>query len=1026
MNKSLLAVLVALLLMPLAAYAQNGTITGVVVDEDQNPMPGASVTLPAIDRGTSTDMDGAFTFTAVPEGAYDVQATFVGYRTARQRVEVAAGQTVRLSLTLQEDILGLEDVVVIGYSQIPKREVTGSITSIRARDIEQLNIQTVDQAIQGRAAGVVAQNLSGQPGGGVHIRIRGQGSINAGNSPLYVVDGVPMSTTDLFSTNAEAADRQSNPLGGINPQDIQSIEILKDAAAASIYGAQASNGVVLITTKRGSAGVTRYNATMSLGSSEQANRVQLIDAPDWARLQVEAFENSYAFNPALAPAGVTSGRQWAAQVRRMGQWVNEDGSIDYDSMPTTDWQDALLRSGFNRKINLSASGGTQATRFYLSGGYDYEEGTAIASDFERLNLRANLDHQASDLLALELNINLASMKQNGVLEGGYFYGSPFFAGFTYSPLDPIYLSDGSYNPTPAGYNAVGVLNLDERSGRTNHLVVNGAARFNIVEGLTFRSFYGLDYRNVRERDYRSPESDAGRSLNGYLYQADRQVANFTTNQIFNYRGEVGGNMLTGLFGFEYRHQDRTTVTASGTGFPSGLFRTLQNAADPYGVNGFGTGFKSASVLGQAKYDLMDRYLLNVTARYDGSSRFGEDRRWGLFYSGSLAWVLSSEPFMAWSEDYIDDLKLRLSYGSTGNTDGIGDFDARQLFGSGGAYAGQPALRPTGLGNNVLTWESAQTINLGLDWTILGGRVYGAVDAYRRDTKDLLLERTLPIDSGFSNLLENVGSIRNTGLEIELGAILVDQGGFQWTSDFNIGFHNNEILELAGGVDYLNVDGWGLLFKGESLGAYFLYEFAGVNPADGRPMFYDREGEITYTPQASIESGDRRIVGDPTPDYFGGWNNRLSYGGFTLDALLQFNVGQMTNDLQSSFYEGNFTRGFGMTESAYDRWQQPGDMTHIERAQAFSAYPGRVSGLTTGSTRYMQDASYVRLKNVRLSYALPASLTNNIGLSGASIFVQGTNLVTWTDYPGADPEMVGSNTVVYPQPRTYTTGLQIGF
>ncbi len=1026
MNKSLLAVLVALLLMPLTAYAQSGTITGVVLDEDQNPMPGASVTLPAIDRGTSTDMDGAFTFTAVPEGPYDVRATFVGYRTVTQRVEVAAGQTVRISLTLQEDILGLEDVVVIGYSQIPKREVTGAITSIRARDIEQLNVQTVDQAIQGRAAGVVAQNLSGQPGGGMYIRIRGQGSITAGNSPLYVVDGVPISTTDLFSTNEEAAETQSNPLGGINPQDIQSIEILKDAAAASIYGAQASNGVVLITTKRGTAGVTRFNATMSLGSSRQ-NQVDLISGSDWARLQVEAFENSFAFNPASAiNAGYNSGREWAIAVRRLGEWVNEDGSLDYDSMPTHDWQDALLRNGFNRRINLSASGGTQATRFYLSGGYDFEQGTAIATDFERLNLRANLDHQASDLLALELNVNLATMKQNGALEGGYYSGSPFFAGFTYSPLQPIYNEDGTYNPTPSGYNAVGVLNLDENSGRTNHLVVNGAARFNIVEGLTFRSFYGLDYRNVRERDYRSPESDAGRSLNGYLYQADRQVSNFTTNQIFNYRGVVGGNTLTGLFGFEYRHQDRQTLTASGAGFPSGLFRTLQNAADPYGVNGFGTAFKMASVLGQAKYDWLDRYLLNVTARYDGSSRFGEDRRWGLFYSGSVAWVLSSEPFMAWSTDYVDDLKLRLSYGSTGNTDGISDFAARQLFGSGGAYYGQPALRPTGLGNNVLTWESAETINLGLDWTILGGRLYGAIDAYRRDTKDLLLQRTLPTDSGFSSLLENVGSIRNTGLEIELGSVLVDQGGFQWTTDFNIGFHRNEILELSGGADYLDVSGWGLLFKGESLGAYFLYEFAGVNPADGRPMFYDRDGNIVYQVRASIEDGDRRIVGDPTPDYFGGWNNRLSYGGFTLDALLQFNMGQLTNDLQSSFYEGNFMRGFGMTESSFDRWQRPGDITHIEAGQNFSAYPQRTSGLTTASTRYLQDASYVRLKNVRLSYSLPTSVTNNIGLNGASIYVQGTNLVTWTNYTGADPEMVGSNTVIYPQPRSYTTGLQIGF
>jgi TonB-dependent starch-binding outer membrane protein SusC len=1023
MKKLLLAVGLLCLALPGTVFAQGtGAVAGVIMDRATGqPLPGANILIQGINRGTTADADGRYVLSGIAEGRYQIRFTYIGFRQVQRMVDVAPGVTTTLNVELEDDILGLEDIVVIGYTQVPKREVTGSIASIRSRDIEALNITSIDQAMQGMAAGVRVTNLSGTPGGDVHVRIRGLGSINASNAPLYVVDGVPITHADL------SAVASSNALGGVNPADIASIEILKDAAAASIYGAQASNGVVIITTKRGSAGATRFNLSMGTGYAQPAPQISMLASPEWTQLQVEAVEWSHEFLGSTREAG----RQRAIRDLGLAPYLDADGNIRYQDIPTTNWQDHLMRTGNTRRIDLSATGGTRETRFYLAGGMNSEEGTALGSDYRRLNFRANVDHQASDLLSLDMGVNLANWSQNGALEGNYWFGSPIFAGLFYRPIDPVFREDGSYDPTFLDYNPLQAILEQERLGRTNHLLANGSARLNLLPGLSFRSYYGVDYRNVRDRVYWSPDHPDGVNYDGYLFQADRQVTNLTTNQIFNYSGRILNNPISGLGGFEYRRHFQETMTAQVTGFPSGLFRTMNSAAEAFGVpGGFGTEFRMASFLGQVKYDIGERYLVSLTGRYDGSSRFGEDRRWGMFGSGALAWVISNEQFMGFSEPWLDDLKLRMSYGVTGNTDGISDFAARQLFTApttAGSYDGQPILRPSGLGNNLLTWEGAETANLGLDWTLGGGRFYGAVDVYRRDTHNLLLERTLPSDSGHGSLLENVGSIRNEGVELELGSILVDRAGFQWTSDFNITFHRNEILRFTDPDDeYIQVGG-ALYFRGQSLGTYFMYEFAGVNPADGRPMFYDRDGNITYTVRASIEDGDRKIIGNNLPDHVGGWNNRLSFRGVTLDALLQWNMGQLTNDLMSSFVEGNIFRGYGATESALQRWQKPGDMTHIERGYWWSsAYPGRTSGLTAASTRYLQDASYVRLKNLRLGYGVPAHIANRMGLVRATVYLQGTNLVTWTNYPGFDPEMVGNNTVVYPQPRMYTTGIEIGF
>lgn len=995
-----------------SVFAQDGGIVGTVTDaRDGETLVGATVFIQQLNRGAATDSEGRFAITSIPAGTYDVRVSFLGFQNLQQRITVA-NETITVNFELQQDVFGLDDIVVSGYSVVPRREITGSISQVRGRDVDGLDIASPDQALQGRISGARVSNLSGQPGGATYVRIRGIGSINASNEPLYIVDGVPISSVDRSSTLGSSS--ASNPLNAINPRDIESIEVLKDAAASAIYGAQAANGVILITTKRGNAGQTQFNFSSSFGISEELNRLDVVEGPEWVELQYEAFEwwGEFVGNP-----------NWETiAANNLDGYTLDD--VAQGNVPHYDWQDALMRTGTNQRYDLSASGGNEQTRFFISGGYTNWEGIALNTDMQRMNLRANVDHRASDRLSFELNVNAANTDQNGALQEGFFFGSPFYIGQRMRPTSPILNDDGTYGTVFNGYNPLAAIELDTRASSQKQLVGNVSAIFNITDNINFRTNWGLDYRVTEDSDYRAPESPAGDSFGGYRFDANRVVTNFTTNQVLNYFDTFGEvHNVRALGGFEYRREVRETFSASGQGFPSGLFRTLQNAAEPLSVTGFGSEYRIASFLSRVQYDYDDTYLTNFSLRYDGSSRFGADRQWGLFGAGSVAWRVSNMSFMDFSSNWLENLMLRVSHGVTGNS-GIGNFASRQLFGSGGAYNNNPALTASSLGNPELTWEQAATTNLGVDFALFESRIYGNVDVYRRTNSRLLLDRELPNDSGFSSLTENAGKVQNEGIEFELGAVLLDRSGFVWTSEFNVTFQRNELLELNEGRDRIGSS----VFVGQSLTEYYMYRYAGVNPADGRPMFYDRFGNITYTPTtgATLEDDDRQFVGDSFPSSFGGWFNKFNYRGFQMDLLFQYNFGQKTyNSFTGSFTDGAFWRRGGLIGNSRNRWTEPGQITSVERAYVNSAYPGRVSGFTQ-STRYLEDASYIRLKNLKLGYTIPVSVTERVGIRRANIYVQGTNLITWTNYSGIDPEIVGTNNAIYPQNRTLTSGIEIGF
>jgi TonB-dependent starch-binding outer membrane protein SusC len=988
-----LAVPLVLSLFAVPAWAQQGgRIVGRVVDaRSGNGLAGTAVTLDSSRAGTFTSAQGAFEFENVPVGAHEVTVTGLGYGTQSRPVTVTAGQTVDIEFRLEERAITLDELVVTGYSVTPRRERTGALAQVTREAIEVMPITTVDQALQGRTAGVHLRMGSGQPGGAPVIRIRGVGSIdNVNTLPLFIVDGV-----QLAADRQQGGQASTSPLAALNPDDIESIEVLKDAAATSIYGAQAANGVVLITTRRGAAGETRFTFSSEMGIAESIETWDVVRGPEWVRLQMEAQGNRAVDTGASRESG-------------------EQAAIAAYGSPETvghhDWQSAILRNGRTRKFNASVSGGGEDTRFFLSGGYEHQDAALINSEFDRVSLRTNIDHRPTERLSLLANLSLSSIAQFGELAGNN-QNSPFWAAPHMRPIIPIYNEDGSYNTNiaPIPYNLLIQVNEEDRFAATRQAIGNVTANFSITPRLNFRSLWGLDFRARRESVYQPPEQQV---IGDNGLETYRQVRNWTTNQVLDYRMSLaGGHSMSGLGGFEYRDEADEDFTAQGQGYPSGLFRKLGLAAVPADVDGEESGMKIASFFGRAQYDYLGRYLLSASIRRDGNSRFGSERRWGTFFSVSGGWDLSRESFLE-GATLLDDLTLRLGYGTTGNS-AIDDFQALTLFGAGQTYEGFAGLRPTNLGNDLLTWEKAKSINLGLTWALWGGRLSGAFDVFRTDNTDLLLEAFLPEDSGFDNVTRNVGTVRNQGIEVEIAGVPIQSDRFTWRTDFNIAYIDNEIIELYDGLESIDDD----VRVGYPRLVHWGARWAGVNPADGRPMWYDADGNLTYR----VTGEDEQVIGEEAPTYTGGLNNSFQYGPVRLDAFVQYVLGHKVQDTQlGSLLSIPTTRG--LSTRVLERWQQPGDLTSVPKAYTNNSYPG-TSSWTTFSTRSLYDGGFVRLKHVTLSIDLPDRLFTRAGLSGGRLYFQGLNLHTWTKFPGLDPEVQEAGNT-WPQMRQFTAGIEV--
>jgi TonB-dependent starch-binding outer membrane protein SusC len=694
-------------------WAQDRTVSGRITSvEDGSPLPGVNVIVKGTTVGAVTDADGNYSLSAPSAGGILV-FTFIGLKSE----EMEIGSRSRLDLQMSADVTQLSEVVVTGYGAQAKREVTGAISSVKGEAIERLPMQSFDRAIQGRAAGVQVISGGGQPGGGITVNIRGTGTINGSTSPLYIVDGVQV------SSGSGTGVTNSNALTSINPADIESIEILKDAAAASIYGALAGNGVVIITTKRGKSGKTRIKASVQYGTAELYNPYDIVSSPEWLQLRGEAHGNlakrqGYSYYT----GSDTNANDVAGQVAGYNDVVTryERSFGDQDAateLPTYDWVNSIVRKGKIAQYDLSASGGDEKTRFFISGSYSKNDGTIYGSSFNRGTVRANLDHKISNVVSMETSLGLTASKTKGfATNAGFFVNAPFTGGLFMAPIVPIYNSDGTYNNNLLGnsFNLVQLLKEELREAGTFQTVSNMALNVDIMKGLRFRVFGGVDFSDIKDFTYRPASIPAYSPGSGS--ETFRRNLSWNTNFTLTYNKKLNDiHNISALAGYEYRDNSNTILGAGSQTFASPRLILLSSGATPTSATSIFTGYKLAGYFVNLKYDFKDKYLLSVTGRYDGSSRFGADQRYGLFYGISGGWRISSESFLS-DVTFISDLKLRASYGVVG-VQPLGDFQSLDLYGNGGQYNNLAGIRPSQLGNPNLTWEQAATIDLGLDFAV---------------------------------------------------------------------------------------------------------------------------------------------------------------------------------------------------------------------------------------------------------------------------------------------------------------------
>lgn len=991
------------------ALAQTVQISGTVTSsEDGTLLPGVSVIAKGTTIGITTGADGKYSI-VVPVNTQVLQFSFIGFTT--QEVQIAGRN--RIDVTLVTNLVVMDEVVVVGYGTQKKRDIAGAISSVKADVIEKAPILSFDKAIQGRASGVQVTASTGIPGGNVTMKVRGRTSITAGTQPLYIIDGVPMTTGDNSSLTTS-----SNSLAGLNPNDIETIDILKDAGSASIYGAQAANGVVLITTKRGKEGKTVFNFSAMKGVNEMIKNFDVLSGPQFVDLTLEAYRNAYG------PAGAN----YTTLVNnfKTRNWLDASGN---NIAPNYDWVNAVFRKGTVDEYMLSATGGNEKTKFFTSGSYNKTQGQVIGTDFSRATFRTNINHKVSNKLSFETNLGLSTFNQMTQPAAGA-YANPSRSAYLIVPTNPIYDAN-----SPTGYLESGNM----YGGYTNNVVFNAkvnyihnttsavvgsfSGTYKIIEGLTFKTAWNLDYQDILEEQFYDPRSNDGSTVSGRIYQYDTRIINWSTDQTFNYT-KLFNNIhnVSAVAGFTYRNSESKSFFGHGTGLPSPQFQLLNAVGTPQSVGASYSNWKLAGFFARVNYTYKDKYIAAFTGRYDGSSRFGANNKYGFFPAAQLAWRISSESFMEALRPVVEDMKLKLSYGVTGNSN-IGNYAAVSRYGIGGTYLGSRSLARQ-LGNPDITWETSTSYDGGLTMSLFKGRINLEADYYIRDSKDLLLDRPLPQSTGFASITMNIGSLRNTGFEFQINTFNVKAGDFEWKTDLNFTFQKIEITSL---IDTLKDLGDQRNKIGYQPWTSRLRVWAGVNPADGRPMFYDKNQNITYRPVDADYVWQKR---GPEPTFFGGISNDISYKGIALSAFFQFSMGNSGINSEATFLNrsGNTAERNQYTYVLTDRWTTPGQMTYISRPLYNNTYMGGAISPYTTSTYHYEPLDYIRLKNIELSYTIPSKWTKKIKIDNLQIYAQGSNLWTKTPYKGYDPEFSAADGDfgTYPQSKSYAFGIKMSF
>lgn len=997
-----------------AAVAQT-TLTGKVLSgEKGTPLEGATVGIKGQSIKTVTDADGAFTLIANRLPA-QLQISFSGFETLEQQVN----GPMPLSITLKQRNQNLDEVVVTGYSTQNKKFIAGSIQTISGQSIRDVPAAGFNQLLQGKATGVQVLANSGVPGGGITFRIRGNNSINASVDPLYIVDGVFISNTDPIQTGL-GNQQGSNPIAAINPADIESITILKDANATAIYGSLGANGVVIVNTKRGRLNAkARISLNAYRGWSTATKKYKVANGPETALLTNESRLNTAKDN-GVDPSTVTL-------------LPNPEGQ------PTYNRTDDLFRTAATNNYEVSAQGGTAQSTYYVGLGYLKQEGIVRPSNFERYSGRLNYDNYISQHIKVGTSINLVRTWRNVSSNDNNPQGVINSALFPRSYL-PVYNADGTYARYGSFDNHLALINHLDNDAVGWRTIGNLYGEYAILPELKFRTSWSLDNNSEYENNYTSTLLAAGIANNGSAASYETKNLVLTNEQVITFIKTVGTTKkhnINALIGNTINSVSAQGTSATGTGFASNDLKAVSVASIRSGSS-YRNESKLASFFGKASYTYNNRYTIDASLRADGSSKFGTNKRWGYFPSGGVTWRAGQEDFIR-NLNLFDELKFRVSIGLSGNQNGIGPYAAQGLWSSGANYLDQPGIAPSQVENRDLTWETTRQTDIGAEFSVLKNRVYVSFDYYNKYTYDLLLNVPVPYRTGFTSYLQNYGAVSNIGFELAIRTNNINGKDFTWTTEFNVSKNTNRIEKLASeialGASGRNIS---ILRQGFAVNSFQLYKQLYVDPQTGNAVYEDvnKDGVIT--------AADRQIVGNALPRFTGGLTNNISYKNFDFNFFFYFQEGNKIMNMNDFFLvHGGTQANIGFLPRQLERWQKPGDITDIPRLTTTSLNPtannsgannygGSVANL---SSRYLEDGTFIRLRTVSLSYTVPELVAKSLHLTSIRAYLQGTNLLTFTNYGGLDPEVSSQsgnqNTAGYdwatvPQPKSIQVGINLTF
>lgn len=1032
-----LASMAVALLLSLTLWAQSRTVKGFVTDENGEPLIGVGVQIEGTVKGTLTDEKGAFEISV--SDADKLLFTCVGFNPVSVPVK---GKKV-LDVTLSEDRKLLDEAVVIGYGTMKRSDLTGSVSSVTAKELADYKSGTVLEAMGGKVAGVLITSADGTPGAGFDIKIRGVGTVNGDTSPLYIVDGYETANIDFLAN-----------------QDIKSIEILKDASAAAIYGSRAANGVVLVTTKSGRESRPQISYNGSASYSVLASRIEVMDPYEFVKLQVELNPTRYE-SRYYAPGNDPEGNPYKYQTLE-----------DYRNVSGIDWQNEVFHPTWSQNHDVSVSGGSKTNNYFASFSHYDNQGIFVNSGYTKNSARAKVFQKLFDWLSFNGAINYTSTVQSGIGTGGGTLSSILQG----RPTGGLYVSDYElrHNSVDPIYEQLGLaysnyfnplINAETvtQNYKTDQWIANAGLVANFAKYFTFRTSFGWN-QAFRRNDifYGDGSSQAARTGGPNGNSRTQKTLRYSVSNTLNYKNTLAKvHKLDVMLGHETTYEMNEFLYGEAYDFPLDDFGTdnLGLGATPSNVNSGKTDRRKLSFFGRAFYNYADRYMLTATVRADASTVFADNNKWGFFPSFAAAWTISNEPWM-WKARFIDNLKLRAGWGTVGN-DRISSYLSLDLlasarYGQGGKLV--TVLYPSQLPNKQLKWEGSATTNIGLDLNMFKNRVNLTVDAFIKDSKDLLLAQSLALVSGFDSQWQNVGKIRNKGIEITLNTINFNRRHFSWTTDFNISFIRNQLLSLADGSDYLlarsgfnsNFSSYDYIAQvGGAIGSMYGYVFDGVYQAsdfnvgpdgvmtlkEGVPDISDHAG-VSVTPgfikykdldgDGIITTEDRTVIGNGQPDWYGGLTNTFNFYNFDLSFMFQYSVGGEVYNAQRMWNTQSKLENMNLLSEVTDRWTLTNASNTVPSATGYVSYDV--------NSRFIEDGSFLRLKNITLGYTLPQRITRKAFISHLRVYLTAQNLWCLTRYKGYDPEVNMRSSALmpafdfgsYPKARVFTAGVEIKF